>query len=49
MVRVVADTNVYISALKFGGLPGIFLDLAIQRAFVLVISTALLSELEEKL
>jgi predicted nucleic acid-binding protein len=28
MIRVVFDTNVYISALMFGGLPGSLLDLA---------------------
>jgi putative PIN family toxin of toxin-antitoxin system len=49
MSRVVLDTNVYISALMFGGLPGSLLDLAFLRAFTLVISPALLDELEEKL
>jgi putative PIN family toxin of toxin-antitoxin system len=48
-MRVVADTNVFISALMFGGLPGIFLDLALRRKFALVISTAVLDELNEKL
>ena len=48
-MRVVADTNVFISALMFGGLPGRFLDLALRRKFTLVISKALLDELDEKL
>ena len=48
-MRVAADTNVYISALMFGGLPGIFLDLGFARAFQLVASAALLGELDEKL
>jgi len=49
MSRVVLDTNVYISALLFGGLPGSVLDLAILRAFTLILSPALLDELDEKL
>jgi putative PIN family toxin of toxin-antitoxin system len=48
-MRVVADTNVFISALMFGGLPGRFLDLALRRKFTLVTSKALLDELDEKL
>lgn len=49
MKRVVADTNIYISALMFGGMPGVFLELAIGRAFTLVSSPAILDELDEKL
>ena len=49
MIRVVADTNIYISALMFGGLPGTFLDFAFSRAFTLVASRAILDELDEKL
>jgi putative PIN family toxin of toxin-antitoxin system len=49
MSRVVLDTNVYISALMFGGLPGSLLDLAFLRSFTLVVSAALLDELDEKL
>ncbi len=49
MIRVVADTNIYVSAFMFGGLPGLFLDLALQRAFTLLTSSALLDELDEKL
>ena len=48
-MRVVADTNVLLSAFLFGGLPGEFLDLALLRSFELVISPALLDELDEKL
>jgi uncharacterized protein len=48
-MRVVADTNIYILALLFGGLPGAFLEYAFQRAFILVTSPALLDELDEKL
>jgi putative PIN family toxin of toxin-antitoxin system len=49
MARVVADTNVFISALMFGGLPGRFLNLALGREFTLITSKALLDELDEKL
>lgn len=49
MIRVVFDTNVYISALMFGGLPGSLLDLAFLQSFLVVISPALLDELDEKL
>jgi putative PIN family toxin of toxin-antitoxin system len=48
-MRVVADTNIFISALLFGGLPGKFLDLVLRRRFTLVTSKALLDELDEKL
>lgn len=48
-MRVVADTNVYISALMFGGLPGRFLDLALAGKFILLTSQAILDELDEKL
>jgi len=47
-MRAVADTNAFISALMFGGLPGRFLDLALGRKFTLVTSLALLDELDEK-
>ncbi len=49
MTRVVADTNIYISALMFGGLPGMLLDLGLMHAIRLVISPALLDELQDKL
>jgi putative PIN family toxin of toxin-antitoxin system len=48
-MRVVADTNIFISALMFGGLPGTFLDLAFAGSFLLVASPILLDELDEKL
>lgn len=48
MSRVVLDTNAYISALMFGGLPGSLLDLAFLRSFTLIVSPALLEELDEK-
>ncbi len=47
--RVVLDTNVYISAFMFGGLPGSLLDLAFLKSFTLISSPALLDELDEKL
>lgn len=49
MIRIVADTNIFISALMFGGVPGAFLDLAFQGSFHLVTSPILLDELDEKL
>ena len=48
-MRVVADTNVLISALMFAGVPGLFLDLALSGAFTLITSEPLLDELHEKL
>ncbi len=48
MTRVVADTNILISAILFRGLPGSFLDSAIDDAFLLVTSPTLLDELEGK-
>lgn len=47
-MRVVADTNLLISAFLFGGLPSTFLDLGFGGAFILVTSAALLDELAEK-
>jgi putative PIN family toxin of toxin-antitoxin system len=49
MIRVCADTNIYISALIFGGLPGVFLDVGLRGGFHLVLSRPLLDELDEKL
>jgi uncharacterized protein len=49
MIRVVADTNISISAFVFGGLPRTFFRLAAAGRFKLVISEILLNELEEKL
>jgi putative PIN family toxin of toxin-antitoxin system len=45
VIAVTADTNIYISALLFGGLPRRFLDLAREGAFRLAISDVLLTEL----
>jgi uncharacterized protein len=42
---VTADTNIYISGFKFGGLPRRFLDLAADNAFRLDISDAILNEI----
>lgn len=49
MRRVVADTNIYISGLMFGGLPGMVLDLGLTLVIQLVISPPLLDELQDKL
>ena len=49
MTRVVADTNIYVSAVMFGGLPGSLLDLGLLKTFTLVVSAPLLDELEDKL
>jgi uncharacterized protein len=49
MIRAVVDTNVYISAVMFGGLPGALLDLILMRSFNTLISPVLLDELDEKL
>lgn len=46
MLRVVLDTNVLVSALLFGGPPGVVLRSALDRALVLVTSPTLLHELE---
>jgi putative PIN family toxin of toxin-antitoxin system len=46
---VVADTNVFVSAVIFGGLPGTFLDVALADAFTLVTSALLLEELSDTL
>jgi putative PIN family toxin of toxin-antitoxin system len=45
-VRAVADTNVYISALNFGGLPDEVLALARQGQIQLCISVPILAEIE---
>lgn len=49
MPRVVADTNVYISAFNFGGGPEILLRLARRKAFLLYISDAIAEEVKEVL
>jgi uncharacterized protein len=47
MIRVVADTNTILSGFLWRGLPGKFLDLAINQEFLLLSSVDLLEELEE--
>ena len=49
MIRVVADTNVYISALLFGGVPEEVLNLARAGAFSLYISSDIRKELSRVL
>ncbi len=49
MILVVPDTNIYISALMFGGAPGLFLDSAFAGRFQIVSSPEILLELTEKL
>jgi uncharacterized protein len=49
MTRVVLDTNVFISATLFKGIPGRLLELAISGSFRVVTSPTLLDELDEKL
>ena len=49
MARVVLDTNVVISALLFGGIPGAILQLVTEGALTLITSPALLNELERVL
>ncbi len=44
-LRVVADTNVYVSILQFGGKIGEILDLAVARTIELCISEPILEEL----
>ena len=49
MLRVVADTNIYVSAYNFGGFPGKFLELAQDGQIHLFISAPILQELERVL
>ena len=46
MIRVVVDTNVVISALMFGGVPGAFLDLVFLGSVLMLTSHVLLDELD---
>ena len=48
-MRVVFDTNIFISGLRFGGKPEALLQMAARTAFVLVVSEEILLELEEVL
>jgi putative PIN family toxin of toxin-antitoxin system len=49
LIRVLFDTNVLLSAILFGGLPGQLLSLAKKGTFRLITSLTLLDELYEKL
>jgi len=49
MIRAVVDTNVYVSALVFGGKPAAVLQLAESGAFQLVASAEIKAELVETL
>ncbi len=46
MIGVAADTNIYISALNFGGLPRRFLVLALEGRFELAMSPPIQAEVE---
>ena len=45
MILATADSNIYVSALQFGGIPLQFLNAARRRAFQLAISEALIVEI----
>jgi uncharacterized protein len=49
VLRVTADSNIYISALNFGGLPDKLLDLARDGEFQLVLSEAIVDEISRVL
>ena len=49
MLRVTPDTNIYVSALQFGGQPLRLLELAREKKIVLTTSAAILQEIEEVL
>jgi len=49
VLRVTADSNIYISALNFGGLPDKLLDLAREGAIQLVLSEAIVDEISRVL
>ncbi len=49
MIGVTADTNIYISAFNFGGLPRQFLLFALERRFELAVSPAIQAEVERVL
>ena len=44
MIRVTADSNIYISALQFGGTPLRLLELALKGEIEIAISPAILNE-----
>jgi len=47
MIRIVIDTNVYVSALVFGGNPGLTLRLVEAKRIQLATTEAIRAELEE--
>ncbi|MBY0401189.1 putative toxin-antitoxin system toxin component, PIN family [Myxococcota bacterium] len=49
MIRVVADTNIVVSAILWGGNPRVVLDAARRRTIGLFTSAALIAELEDVL
>jgi putative PIN family toxin of toxin-antitoxin system len=49
LIRVVVDTNIFLSAFLFGGLPLRFVMLAAEGAFQMLTSLTLLDELGDKL
>ena len=49
MIRVTADSNIYISALNFGGTPLRLLDLATEGEIILSSSAWIISEIREVL
>ncbi|PYP88283.1 MAG: hypothetical protein DMF61_06735 [Blastocatellia bacterium AA13] len=49
MIWVVLDSNIYVSALVFGGTPSVVLQLAEVGAFQLVVSEAIKAEVMETL
>ena len=44
MLRIVFDSNVYISALLFKGIPGKILDMALKNKIILITSTEIIAE-----
>jgi len=49
MIRATLDTNVLVSALEFGGTPGQILNMHTDDAFVLCMSSSIISELRRVL
>jgi len=44
MLRIVFDSNVYISALLFKGIPGKILDMALKNKIILITSAEIIAE-----
>lgn len=49
MLRVCIDSNVYISAVAFDGKPNLIIDMALDKKFHLITSSAILNEVERNL